>query len=65
MAMKIIRDECTDCGACIDECPNEAIFEDDEGLTHIDADKCDECENEPDGSKCVPSCAFDAIIKAE
>ena len=28
--MFIDPDECIDCGACIDECPQEAIFDEDE-----------------------------------
>lgn len=64
MAMMIIREECTECGACIDECPREAISESDEGVV-IDPGKCTECEGEPEGPKCVPACAFDAIKKAE
>ena len=41
MAYKI-TDECLACGACIDECPNEAISEGDD-IYVIDAEKCDDC----------------------
>lgn len=41
MAYKI-TDECIMCGACVDECPVEAIAEGD-GKYEIDADKCIDC----------------------
>lgn len=66
MAMKIDQDECTQCGACIDECPNEAISENDDGDVLIDASKCTECkEQDPPEPNCVPACAFEAIVKAD
>ena len=57
MAYKI-TDECLACGACIDECPNEAISEGDE-IYEIDAAKCDDC------GTCVDSCPNDAIVPAD
>ena len=42
MAYKINKDKCLGCGACVDECPVEAISEDD-GKYVIDPDKCIEC----------------------
>ena len=42
MAYKINTDECLACGACVDECPVEAISEVD-GKYVIDADKCIDC----------------------
>ncbi|MBQ7132216.1 MAG: 4Fe-4S binding protein [Oscillospiraceae bacterium] len=41
MAYKI-TDECIMCGACVDECPVDAIAEGD-GKYDIDADKCIDC----------------------
>jgi ferredoxin len=45
------------CGACIDECPEEAISEGDE-IYVIDAGKCTDC------GSCVEVCPTDAIIEA-
>lgn len=41
MATRITED-CTCCGACVSECPNEAIAEGDEQYM-IDPDRCTEC----------------------
>ena len=55
MAHKIIEEECLACGACVDECPNEAISE--SGDTYvIDAANCDDC------GTCVDSCPNEAIV---
>ncbi len=62
MAMKV-TDECTNCGACEPECPNEAITEGDE-FFEIDPEKCDECEADGGEPQCVEVCPVDCIIKA-
>jgi len=49
-----ITDECTACGACIDECPEEAITEGD--IYVIDPEKCTDC------ATCVDVCPVEAII---
>jgi ferredoxin len=39
-----ITEECVNCGACLPECPNEAIREDEGKSLHvIDPEKCSEC----------------------
>ena len=53
MAYKI-GDSCANCGACISECPVEAIVEKD-GKHMIQADKCTDC------GACVSSCPVEAI----
>ena len=62
MAYKI-TDDCSLCGACIDDCPVSAIF-DGPDHTEIDPAKCVECEGHYPSSKCVDNCPSDAIVKA-
>ena len=49
----VISDACINCGACIEECPTEAISAGD-GMYVIDADKCIDC------GACVGACPVDA-----
>jgi ferredoxin len=58
MAYKIIKEECTACGACMDECPVEAITAGDEYYT-IDEELCTEC------GACFDVCSADAIVLDE
>ncbi len=53
----IIKDDCVACGACAEECPEEAIAEGDPIFT-IDAKKCTDCES------CVEVCPTESIIQA-
>ncbi len=53
-----ISDECISCGACVAECPVEAISEGDD-LYVIDPDKCTDC------GACVDVCPVEAISPAE
>ena len=53
MAYKI-SDACVSCGACVPECPCDAISEGD-GQYVIDPDKCQDC------AACVAACPTDAI----
>lgn len=55
MAYKI-TDECTMCGACISECPFEAISEGDPKYV-IDADTCTDC------GSCAEVCPNSAIVE--
>lgn len=63
MAM-MINDDCTACGVCEPECPNEAISEGDP-IYIIDADKCTECADLEEGPQCVAVCPVDCIVKRE
>jgi NAD-dependent dihydropyrimidine dehydrogenase PreA subunit len=49
-----ITEECLACGACLDECPSEAI---EEGDIYTINDQCSEC------GLCVDSCPTGAIIE--
>jgi len=50
-----ITDDCLACGACVDECPNDAISEGDP-IYVIDPELCDDC------GTCVDSCPNEAIV---
>ncbi len=54
----IITDDCLNCGACLDECPQGAIIEGEE-KSSIDPEKCNDC------GYCVSDffCPAQAIIK--
>ncbi len=54
MAHKI-TDECIACGACADECPEEAISEGEE-IYVIDPDLCTDC------GTCEDVCPVDACV---
>lgn len=56
----IITDECTSCGICIDECPNEAISEGSETYV-INPDLCTECVGFYNEPQCVNVCPMEAI----
>lgn len=49
-----ITDDCIACGACVDECPVEAITEGD--IYVIDPETCTDC------GACVDACPSDAIL---
>lgn len=52
----VITDECVVCGACFEECPNDAIKEGEEKYTIITED-CTEC------GTCVEACPNEAIVE--
>jgi len=57
----IINEECIACGACVDECPNEAISEGDP-IYVIDPNLCTECVGFYDEPQCVTVCPVEAIV---
>ena len=61
MAMKI-SEECISCGACMPECPVDAISEGDTQY-NIDSEACVECVGYFDESQCVLACPVEAISK--
>ena len=58
MAYFINPDECTSCGACMDECPVECISEGDDFYV-INADDCTDC------GACADVCPVECIAPAE
>ena len=48
--------DCEGCGACIERCPNHAIFRNDNGLAEVDHEICLTC------GYCAPVCPVRAII---
>lgn len=60
MATKI-TEECINCGACVSECPNEAISEGDD-IYVIDPNRCTECVGffgyEACQAVCAPECCI-------
>jgi ferredoxin len=57
----LIGDECIACDACREECPNEAI-EENEPVYFIDPDRCTECVGYYDEPSCIAVCPVDCII---
>lgn len=57
MAYVIDKELCTACGACIDECPTDAISEGD--VYSIDPDECTDC------GACADVCPVEAISPAD
>ena len=53
MAIKIDKEKCTACGACVEVCPVDAISLKDKA--EVDADTCIEC------GACVDECPVEAI----
>ena len=63
----LITDICINCGACIDECPVEAIVDEDDNPTgeenyYVHADKCVECVEHHDAPACAEACPTEGCI---
>lgn len=54
--INIDQGDCEGCLACVDKCPNLAIFINEKGLAQVDHDKCLTC------GYCAPVCPVRAII---
>jgi ferredoxin len=60
MAYKI-TDDCISCGACEDECKNNAISEGETNFV-INSGKCTECVGNHESPMCAEVCPVDACI---
>ncbi|MHB1391195.1 MAG: ATP-binding protein [Thermoleophilia bacterium] len=57
---KIDREECTGCGICVDECPQEVLELDSEDIAVLARpDSCDSC------ATCEDACPTEAITMTE
>lgn len=56
MAVKVNRDTCIGCEACVGTCPTEAITMND-GKAEIDQNACVEC------GACIGECPTEAIVQ--
>ncbi|MHB0867476.1 MAG: ATP-binding protein [Thermoleophilia bacterium] len=57
---KIDREECTGCGICVDECPQEVLELDSEDIAVLARpDTCDSC------ATCEDACPTEAITMTE
>jgi ferredoxin len=57
----VITEECTNCGACVEDCPNDAISEGDPVYV-IDPDRCTECVGFHEEPQCVAVCPLECIV---
>ena len=57
----MISEDCISCGACEDECPNDAISLGDD-IFVIDADLCSECVGLHDTQKCAEVCPVECCV---
>ena len=57
----MITEDCINCNACVDECPNDAISEG-ESVYVVKADLCTECVGFFDEPQCVNVCPVEGTI---
>ena len=58
----MITDDCISCDACVAECPNSAISEDEDQYV-IDPERCTECAGHYDEPQCVEVCPVDCCVR--
>lgn len=61
MTHMIVADECINCCACESVCPNDAIYEIEEGPFTIIEVKCTDCEDFHEEPQCVSICPIDDV----
>jgi NAD-dependent dihydropyrimidine dehydrogenase PreA subunit len=55
MPAVVDENKCIGCGACVENCPSEAISLNDQGIAVVDKEKCTGC------GKCAKACPVEAI----
>jgi ferredoxin len=60
----MITEDCINCNACVDECPNDAISEGD-SIYVINSELCTECIGFFDEPQCVNVCPVEDTIVAD
>lgn len=55
MAVTTLEEICIGCGACVDECPQEALALIDDDHVEVDEDVCIDC------GICVDACPMEAL----
>ena len=56
MSVKISKEECIRCGACMDECPAGAICYEENNVPSVIEDDCNDC------GLCVSVCCTEAVV---
>ena len=57
----MITEDCINCNACVDECPNDAISEG-ESIYVVNPDLCTECVGFFDEPQCINVCPVEDTI---
>jgi ferredoxin len=57
----MITEDCINCNACVDECPNDAISEG-ESIYVVNPDLCTECVGFFDEPQCINVCPVEGTI---
>lgn len=57
----MITEDCINCNACVDECPNDAISEG-ESIYVVNPDLCTECVGFFDDPQCINVCPVEGTI---
>lgn len=58
----LITEDCISCAACISECPNDAIFMNDDLLYEIIPNLCTECVGFFEEPQCKSVCPVEGVV---
>ena len=58
----LITEDCISCAACIYDCPNDAIFQNDELQYEIIQDQCTECVGIFEEPQCKSVCPIEGVV---